>query len=193
MENGEKPSSSVMEYFRALRAEIIQAQKLRVQVGLAKVVFLGSLFGFFLRDERVNPGILICPFVALMFDCMVYGLSFNIRDLGAYIAEIEPLLKPPRNVAFWQTYRTQREKEKKRKYRDWGRIIYRAGNYGFSIAALLLSFWRTRHPIALISVWWLLPLGLMLGAGWGILVWLEFHRRNPKTGAAQNEENGANA
>jgi len=80
-----KPSPSVMEYFRALRTEITEAQKLRVQVGLAKVVFLGSLLGFFLKDVKGSAGILICPFVALMFDCMVYGLSFNIREIGGYI------------------------------------------------------------------------------------------------------------
>jgi hypothetical protein len=78
------PLDIVTEYFRALRSEIIEAQKLRVQVGLAKIVFLGSLLGFFLREAKDtdNAAILICPFVALMFDFMVYGLSFNIRDVG---------------------------------------------------------------------------------------------------------------
>jgi hypothetical protein len=32
----DEPSASLMEYFRALRTEIIEAQKLRVQVGLAR-------------------------------------------------------------------------------------------------------------------------------------------------------------
>jgi hypothetical protein len=69
----------VLEYFRALRIEILEAQKLRIQVNLAKIVFLGTLLGFFLKESKGDAAILICPFVALMFDCMVYALSFNIR------------------------------------------------------------------------------------------------------------------
>jgi hypothetical protein len=173
----EKPSSSAMEYFRALRTEIIEAQKLRVQVGLAKVVFLGSLLGFFLKEGRGGPGILICPFVALMFDCMIYGLSFNIRDVGNYIArELEKqMLLDPENGDFtpWQRYRKSRAVSP---FRDWGRIIYRMGNYGLSIAATALSFSQVWYPTHLISVWWQLSLSLILALGWGALVWLEFVR-----------------
>ena len=79
MPGTEEPSPSQLEYFRALRTEIIEAQKLRIQVGLAKTLFLGTLIGFFFKDGTGDSAILICPFVALMFECMVYGLSFNIE------------------------------------------------------------------------------------------------------------------
>lgn len=121
MSASEEPSPSLLEYFRALRTEIIEAQKLRVQVGLAKTVFLGTLFGFFFKDGKGYQSIMICPFVALMFDCMVYGLSFNIRDVGSYIGEhleAQMALKEP-----WQRYRVARTASG---FRDWGRIAFTA-------------------------------------------------------------------
>jgi len=164
-----------MEYFRALRTEITEAQKLRVQVGLAKMVFLGSLLGFFLKDAKGSAGsagILICPFVALMFDCMVYGLSFNIREIGSYIgAQFETAMmedEASAKVTFWQTYR------QKRPYVDWGRFVYRIGSYGLSVAASGLSFLQVCYPSRLVPLWLLTSLGLILVVGWSILIWLEF-------------------
>jgi hypothetical protein len=52
MPGTEEASPSQLEYFRALRTEIIEAQKLRIQVGLAKTVFLGTLIGFSSRTQR---------------------------------------------------------------------------------------------------------------------------------------------
>jgi hypothetical protein len=121
----------LLEYFRALRTEIVEAQKLRIQVGLAKTVFLGTILGIFFQNAKGEPTILICPFFALMFDCMVYGLSFNIREIGAYIGEhleSEMELSEP-----WQTHRTKEN-------RDWGRIAFRVGSYGLSCAVTVISF-----------------------------------------------------
>src|ERR1051326_6708064 len=121
MSQDNKSAEIVMEHFRALRTEIIEAQKLRVQVGLAKIVFLGTLLGFFLKnpDRNVDIAILICPFVALMFDCMVYGLSFNIRDIGEYIRDhLEKQAMqdcfPPDALQLWQTFRTERDRKSTR-------------------------------------------------------------------------------
>jgi hypothetical protein len=183
------PLDIVTEYFRALRSEIIEAQKLRVQVGLAKIVFLGSLLGFFLREAKDtdNAAILICPFVALMFDFMVYGLSFNIRDVGGYIRDHLEKKGMERSFAahafpgfrLWQTYRTERQKSG---YRDWGRGMFRAGSYGLSILVAAVSFFRVIHPrtasaAPLLPVWWLVSLILMLVLGWGGLIRLEFPRK----------------
>lgn len=105
-----RDSASLLEYFRVLRIEIIEAQKLRVQVGLAKTVFLGTLLGFFFKDAKGSPTILICPFVALMFDCMVYGLSFNIHEIGTYIREqVEKEMPLPKER--WETYRDARARK----------------------------------------------------------------------------------
>ena len=167
--------SCVIEYFKALRTEITETQKLRVQVGLAKVVFLGSLIGFFLKDEKGGVGILICPFVALMFDCMVYGLSFNIREIGSYIGVHfeSAMLEGAAGVKLWQTYRRESS------YFDWGRFVYRTGSYGLSVAATGLSFFQVCYPSRLVPVWLLLTIGLLLFVGWSGLMWLEFWYRGP--------------
>ncbi len=185
MDSSARPSSSVIEYFKVLRIEITEAQKLRVQVGLAKVVFLGSLFGFFLKDPKmISPGILICPFVALMFDCMVYGLSFNIREIGFYIGdEFEREMKADHaniHVTFWQTYRRDRP------YVDWGRLVYRVGSYGLSAGASILSFVGACYPVLLVPRRWLWSLGVILFIGWTILILLEFGRKGPQPLQADN-------
>lgn len=186
-----KPSTDVMDYFRVLRAEIVEAQKLRVQVGLTKVVFLGTLLGFFLKEAKGDPAILICPFVALMFDCLVYGLSFNIRDIGRYIRdhiEQEMLQNPATaGVALWQTYRTEREESG---FRDWGRIIFRIGSYGLSILVAVVSFFqvvhsRTAGTVQSVPGLWLISLILLLVLGWGILIWLEFLRRSERQSSSR--------
>lgn len=188
-----KPSPSVMEYFRVLRDEIIEAQKLRIQVGLAKIVFLGTLLGFFLKDARGDTAILICPFVALMFDCMVYGLSFNIRDVGNYIrdhVEKEMLCDPgTMDVALWQTLRADRVELG---YRDWGRIMFRTGSYGLSILVAVVSFfqviYRRTSGAARLPNWCLISLILILALGWGILIWLEFRKKPSKSNQAAQVE-----
>jgi hypothetical protein len=53
MQENRDSLASLFEYFRVLRTEIIEAQKLRVQVGLAKTVFLGTLLGFFFKTPKV--------------------------------------------------------------------------------------------------------------------------------------------
>ena len=131
-------SPNSLEYFRALRTEIIEAQKLRVQVGLAKTVFLGTLLGFFFgKDVKGDPAILVCPFIAFMFDCMVYGLSFNIRDVEGYIAQhIEDGIDPN---ARYQRFRVERERKG---FKDCGRIMFRTGSYGLSVCIAAISFYE---------------------------------------------------
>jgi hypothetical protein len=50
--------------------------------------------------------------MALMFDCMVYGLSFNIRDVGDFIGDhIEREMRSEvttQHGELWQTYRKHR-------------------------------------------------------------------------------------
>jgi hypothetical protein len=182
----------VVEYFHALRTEIIEAQKLRVQVGLAKIVFVGSLLGFFLKDAKGDPAILICPIVAIMFDCMVYGLSFNIRDIGNYIAgPIEDKMRSTPATAdflFWQSFRHTRSRGS---YRDWGRAMFRLGSYGLSTLVALVAFLQaTSHKVdgpRPVPVWVLAPLIALLGIGWGTLIWLEFFRGRSQRRASTTE------
>jgi hypothetical protein len=162
-----------IEYFRALRTEIIEAQKLRVQIGLAKTVFHGTLLGYFLKERAGDPSILICPIVALMFDCMVYGLSFNIRDVGSCIGE-----RIERDMGFetpWQTYRTNRRGTG---FKDWGRFVYRVGSYGLSVAVTLVAFVEAKRPAAanLLSFDWIWRIALLIlvALSWGALILAEF-------------------
>ena len=157
----------VRDYFVALRAEIIEAQKLRVQVGLAKAVVLGTLLGFFFNRDAVqgDTAILICPFVAFMFDCMVFGLSYNIHDLGGYIREqIET------RMGFdtaWQIYRHGRKKT------DWGRIVFRLGSYGLSVVVTWVSvgkLWLLDPQVAKISHGGLIGIIVALVLLWGLLI-----------------------
>ena len=175
MPGSEEPSASQL-YFRALRTEIIEAQKLRIQVGLAKTVFLGTLIGFFFKDGKGDPAILICPFVALMFDCMVYGLSFNIRDVGGYISEHlegHMALKDP-----WQRHRVARVAAG---FKDWGRIAFRVGSYGLSAAVSVLSFAETMPPRGIPAqswAWaWRFVLIAALVVAWIALLYAEFSPR----------------
>jgi hypothetical protein len=171
MHENQPPSANILEYFRALRTEIIEAQKLRVQVGLAKTVFLGTLLGFFFKDDKGDPIILICPIVALMFDCMIYGLSFNIRDIGSYICEyLEPKLGIEKA---WQGLR--RERVLKREFTDWGRIIFGLGNYGLSISVAVISFIEAKPKTGMphLTITWLVLVALImaLAVAWGLLIW----------------------
>jgi len=149
-----------------------------------KIVFLGTLLGFFLKDAKGDAAILVCPFVALMFDCMVYGLSFNIRDIGDYIAdhvEHEMRREPATQyVELWQTYRRDR---RKRGFRDWGCSMFRVGSYGLSLLAAGVSFFRVAWPGLLVPLWSLVVLLFIALFGWGMLIWLDFFRKPPKRDA----------
>lgn len=171
---------SQLEYFQALRSEIVETQKLRVQVCLAKVVFLGTLIGFFFKDGRGDPAILICPFVALMFDCMVYGLSFNIHDLGSYIGEY--LESPAISEGSWEPWQRYRKTRLGAGFRDWGRIVFRVGSYGLSSAVSILAFAETMPPAGTrpTSTWawiWRIIVIASLLAAWFALIYREFSRR----------------
>lgn len=177
MAESKEPSPSLVEYFRALRTEIIEAQKLRVQVGLAKTVFLGTLLGFFFKDAKGDPTILICPFVALMFDCMVYGLSFNIRDIGSYIGiHLEPQMPIAEP---WQRHRANNADT----HRDWGRIAFRVGSYGLSWAVSVASFAQMKPPTGtdlFSGAWiWRFAIILVLALAWSALVYAEFSSKGP--------------
>jgi hypothetical protein len=184
MPASDDPSAGLLEYFRALRTEIIEAQKLRVQVGLAKTVFLGTLLGFFFKDAKGDLAILICPFVALMFDCMVYGLSFNIRDVGSYIGEHLETQMALKDA--WQRYRAARAAGG---FRDWGRVAFRVGSYGLSGAVAVLSFAEAAPPLGthLLSGGWIWRIALMviLAVAWCALICAEFSSKKAVTVAPQ--------
>ncbi len=168
--------ADLLEYFRALRTEIIEAQKLRVQIGLAKTVFLGTLLGIFFKSpDSHDLTILICPFVALAFDCMVYGLSFNIRDIGNFIGKQIETKMGPRPCQTWQRYRAKRESKG---IWDWGRIAYRLGSYLLSAAVSVVSFTKARPPAGteLVSWGWVWRIGLMTGLTfvWCALICADF-------------------
>jgi hypothetical protein len=108
-----------------------------------------------------------------MFDCIVYGLSFNIRDVGSYIGEHlegQMTLKEP-----WQRHRVARVAAG---FRDWGRIAFRVGSYGLSAAVAVLSFAETMPPGSIRAqpwawIWRLVLIAAMVLA-WTALIYAEF-------------------
>jgi hypothetical protein len=172
-----------------LRTEIIEAQKLRIQVALAKTVFLGTLIGFFFKDGKSDSAILICPFVALMFNCMVYGLSFNIRDVAAYIGEH---LEGGMGLAVpYERFRATRVATR---FKDWGRIVFRVGSYGLSAAVSVFSLAETmpHESFAVQRVAWIWRIALMcaLIVAWGLLAQAEFASKKSGGRAVSETERG---
>jgi hypothetical protein len=112
-----------------------------------------------------------------MFDCMVYGLSFNIREIGTYIREhVEREMPLPK-----ERWETCRDAKARKGYKDWGRIVFRIGNYGLSLSVTMISFLEGTPPIgtpALSVAWsWRVVLILVLSFAWGILIWIETSKR----------------
>jgi hypothetical protein len=137
--SGEQSIRVLMDYLAKLRDEILQAQKLRMQAMAGKIVFLGGLFSYFLQHQSQNLAILVCPFVALLFDYMIYGFSYNIQVIGAYISnKIEKELSNQTGLSqsiFWESswaYTPRRM--------PWGRFFARASNYGITLLTGIVSF-----------------------------------------------------
>ena len=129
----------LMEYLTKLREEILQAQKLRMQAMAGKIVFLGGLFSYFLKNPDQSVAIVICPFVALLFDYMIFGFTYNIRIIGSYIEmNIEDELSARTGIPklkFWESSWTSGKK-----VIPWGRFFRHMGNYGVTFLAGLTSF-----------------------------------------------------
>jgi hypothetical protein len=109
-----------------------------------------------------------------MFDCMVNKLSYNIREIGFYIGRhIERKMALEKYT--WQRYR---RKIRNRGIKDWGRIAFRLGGYGFSIAVTVVSFTHSTPPAGtrLLSYGWMgrIALMLMLAVAWCALIYAEF-------------------
>jgi hypothetical protein len=161
-----------------LRAEILQAQKMRMQTHAAKIVFLGGLITYALK-EKDFLALLVGPFAAFVFDCMAYGLTYNIQEVGAYICDrLEPALPQPLApgpFSYWETAKRGHGRL------DWGRAFARVGNYAVTLLAALVSFVQAWSHVPL-WVAWSLVVGL---AGlYSVLIRFELRSRDLSRGSA---------
>jgi hypothetical protein len=162
---------SIETYLGLLRAEILQAQRLRIEAYGAKIVFLGGLYAYALQRHD-TLAMLVGPFVAFFFDSVAYGLTYNIQEIGAYICDyLEPALGRAlsnEKFIFWETAKRAGRK-------DWGRAFARIGNYGITLLASLVSF---------LSAWTCVRLAVkapLLGSlllAYSILIWFDWRSRN---------------
>lgn len=162
-------------YLAHLRDEILRAQQTRMQVQSAKIIFLGGVYTYALKENDLLL-VLTVPFVAFAFDCVIYGFTYNIYEIGTYIRDyVEPMLPQPTNTQlesvglrppflYWETAKS------KTTYRNWGRAFSRIGNYGVTILACITAFiivWsKVRH-----TTWALLIVFAIFF--YGLLAWFE--------------------
>jgi hypothetical protein len=182
--SGRAPASDFVQaieaYLAHLKAEILEAQKMRMQVRGAKIVFLGGLCAYALpRNDTL--AMLVAPFAAFAFDCVVYGLTYNIQEIGAYIHDyIEPFLPRPVDAdssrpgspaafVYWEAAK------RKAKYRDWGRGFARIGNYGVTLLVCIVAFAVTGQAVQVHMRYMLMS--ALIGS-YAFLIWFEFRTRN---------------
>jgi hypothetical protein len=167
-------------YLAHLKAEILEAQKMRMQVRGAKIIFLGGLCAYALpRNDAL--AMLVAPFAAFAFDCVIFGLTYSIQEIGAYIRDyIEPFLPLPgepelkrsgllSQFAYWETAR------RKAKYKDWGRGFAKIGYYVVTFLVCVVAFAVTRHSVPVLTSSLLLT---VLVGSYASLIWFEFKTRN---------------
>jgi uncharacterized membrane protein YbhN (UPF0104 family) len=156
---------AVKLYLSHLRDEILQAQQTRMQVHSAKIIFLGGLYTYLLQ-QRASLLVLVVPFVAFAFDCVIYGFTYNIYELGAYIRDnLEPVLpqppvallesvgmRPP--FVYWETAKSRLVEQ------NWGRAFSRIGNYGVTILACGIAFLITWNRVPRVT--WALLVALSI-------------------------------
>jgi hypothetical protein len=169
----------VKVYLAHLREEISQAQKIRIQVHSAKIIFLGGLYSYALQQKDFLI-ILIVPFVAFAFDCVIFGYTYNIYELAAYIRDcIEPLLPQPSGdllehaglhspFLYWETAKSQMQ------HTNWGRAFSRIGSFAVTILACCIAFAIAWNKI---SHWKLALLFVLAAASYSLLTWFELKGR----------------
>lgn len=170
---------TVKIYLTHLREEISQAQKIRMQVHSAKIIFLGGLYTYALQ-QKDSLLVLVVPFVAFAFDCVIFGYTYNIYELGAYIRDrMEPALPQPAPelleraglhapFLYWETAKSQLQ------HMNWGRAFSRIGNYGVTILACSVAFAASWNRI---SHWKWALLVILITASYSLLMWFELKGR----------------
>lgn len=166
-------------YLAHLREEIAQAQKIRMQVHSAKIIFLGGLYSYALQQK--DPLLVfIIPFVAFAFDCVIFGYTYNIYELAAYIRDcMEPLFPQPSGklleraglhspFLYWETAKSQM------RHMDWGKTFSRIGGSAVTILACFIAFATAWNKV---THWkWVLFL-IFFVVSYSLLAWFEVKGR----------------
>jgi hypothetical protein len=178
----------LLEYLRLLREEILQAQQARRTLVAAKIASLAGLYAYALgldvdksaAPEHVPLVLLLGPGIALAFDCMNYGLSYNIHEIGSYIHwRIEAVLPKGPDSAFdyWQTSLSKVRRKSGFMNLDFGRSLSKYGNYLVTVLSAITSFSLTRD---MDRTQWSLLLGLAVTCL--LILWLFEWRLNTIVG-----------
>ena len=161
----------LMQYVSFLRKEILQAQKLRFQVVSFKIGLLGAAFSYFLQRSPQTPlstAILVCPFVALLFDCMIHALGRSIQGWGQYMREfVEPYLQQKLSIEFDLPENWKLRSEHAR----MGRRFAGLSNVGTTAIAGFTAF--VIVPKNLIRPGILVTLAVGFFAAWVALIWFD--------------------
>jgi len=150
-----------------------------MQVHSAKIIFLGGLYSYALQ-QKDSLLILIVPFVAFAFDCIIFGYTYNIYELGAYIRDhMEPFLPQPSAdllertgihppFMYWETTKSQMQ------HTNWGRAFSRIGSFAVTILACCIAFATAWNKI---SHWKWALLFVLAAASYFLLTWFELKGR----------------
>jgi hypothetical protein len=156
-----------------------------MQAHATKIVFLGGVFAYAL-PRNDSFALLVCPFAAFVFDCIAYGLTYNIQEIGAYIRDhIEPALPQAHaqlpgyagtsRFLYWETAKRHPTRP------DWGRLFARLGNYAVTFLACVVAFTKS-WPHIRVGI----AVGLLFGvvALYVLLIVFEVRTRDLSRGVA---------
>jgi hypothetical protein len=154
-----------MQYVSMLRGEILQAQALRIRVIALKIGLLGAALTYFIQRGEMTAVVLVCPFGALLFDCMIHGLSRSIQGWGKYMKDnIEPYLVDQTGI----TFPLPEMYKPKNQHARVGRRFARASNFGTTLLAGAIAFYLVRNAMCLCI---LLGSGAIALLAWCGLLW----------------------
>ncbi|MEZ4702320.1 MAG: hypothetical protein R2834_18445 [Rhodothermales bacterium] len=94
-----------------LRKELLESQKLRAQIIVAKVTFVSTAVGVLVANiDKVPPSVLVVPaFAAIFLDFLTASYSFSIKRIGFYIRyHLEPVIREqclwPDKALLWEEF-----------------------------------------------------------------------------------------
>jgi 8-oxo-dGTP diphosphatase len=197
------PKEFAWNLFTELRKELVELQRIRSQISIAKLTVVTATIGLILANYDKIPGLilsilLILPFlVSVTFDYLANGYSYSIKRTGYYCREyLEPILKAehglPPEFEMWEHLMAGPKA---------GAVVSKTGHLGLTgLAALVavpglayLFYYAARHFT--LEVQFDLPMGVGIAGGivaivacWFLLdrVWKDINRPNELSTRKEN-------
>ena len=170
------PCALVWNMMVELRKEILESQRIRVQIIGVKVTFVTAVLGLIAanlgKPVQVHPSTLAAPaFAAIFFDFLIMSYSFSIKRIGYYVGEhiekrmLRPCYAWPEGMLLWEEF-MQSSKSKRRLNPGQSLSIY--GNVGLTTIATVLGgfgIWFGEPPLSLeMRIILIVPLGIFFVA-----------------------------